>query len=350
MPRDPLGIRRGDERRPRRVGVPWRRFHRPSSRDRVPRPPEVEVVLVVPAVDRRVRPAHVQQREESRGVGGVEVVPGDELPGDLVPAQTWRALPPLGDVRLVGSPGRAVGSAEGLDLVELSGPLRAVERGRRHAAELRRALDEERLHAAHPRGRIEDRQPGRRVDQRRPLSDAGAPGPIGTDRTVRRPTLASSMALAAACPIAMPWRLNALLPIAPSDAARSVESALRSPARPGNGARSGAPRDECGKDVVRRRCDGRVDRRLRARTRLEEIRLMLLRPDRVDGVVDGALHDAQVDLERRRRAAVRRREGASVVAATWFQWDTSLPSVPPGVRRIPRGRRTRPGASRPRPR
>ena len=75
------------------------------SWDRVPRPPEVEVVLVVPAVDRRVRPAQVLQREEPRAVGGVEAVPCDELPGDLVPAQNGCALPPLGDVRLLGRSG-----------------------------------------------------------------------------------------------------------------------------------------------------------------------------------------------------------------------------------------------------
>ena len=132
----------------------------------------------------------VLQREESRGVGGVEVVPGDELPGDFVPTQTGCALPPLGDVRLVAvrvSFRVEPVSAEVLDLVELSRPLRAVERGRWHAAELRRALDEERLHAAHPWGRIEDRLPGRRIDERLPLSDAGVLAPTETARTVRRP-------------------------------------------------------------------------------------------------------------------------------------------------------------------
>ena len=76
-----------------RGGVPVLR----RSWDRVPRPPEVEVVLVVPAVDRRVRPAQVLQREEPRAVGGVETGPGDELRGrprsssDRVrSATTWR--------------------------------------------------------------------------------------------------------------------------------------------------------------------------------------------------------------------------------------------------------------------
>jgi hypothetical protein len=83
--RDPLGIRRGEERRPGRVGIRGEVSILQRSWNRVPRPPEVEVVLVVPAVDRRVRPAQVLQREESRAVGGVEVVPCDELPCDFVP-------------------------------------------------------------------------------------------------------------------------------------------------------------------------------------------------------------------------------------------------------------------------
>ena len=76
------------------VGVGLRRgvavLHR--SWDRVPRPPEVEVVLVVPAVDRRVRAAQVLQREEPRAVGGVETGPCDELPGDFVPARKPASL------------------------------------------------------------------------------------------------------------------------------------------------------------------------------------------------------------------------------------------------------------------
>src|SRR6476646_8111592 len=57
-----------------------------------------------------------------------------------------------------------------------------------------------------------------------------------------RPSFArsSSMALAAACPISTPCRLNELLAIGASDAEYCVESVLSSPARPGNGARSGA--------------------------------------------------------------------------------------------------------------
>ena len=85
--RGPLGIRRGDERRPARVSVRRGVVVLCRSWDGVPRPPEVEVVLVVPAVDRRVRSGQVLQRQEPRAVGGVEVVPCDELAGDLVPAQ-----------------------------------------------------------------------------------------------------------------------------------------------------------------------------------------------------------------------------------------------------------------------
>ncbi len=94
--RDPLGIRRGDERRPGRVGIRGVVSILQRSGNRVPRPPEVVVVLVVPAVDRRVRPAQVLQREEPCAVCGVETGPCDELPGDFVPtrnrvssATTW---------------------------------------------------------------------------------------------------------------------------------------------------------------------------------------------------------------------------------------------------------------------
>ena len=117
--RRPLRIRRGDERRPACVG--GRRsvavLGRPG--DGVPRPPEVEVVLVVPAVDRCVRRAQVLHCEQPGGVGGVEVVPCDELAGHFVPAPGGCALPPLGEVRLIGRPSRARGPAEALDLVEL---------------------------------------------------------------------------------------------------------------------------------------------------------------------------------------------------------------------------------------
>ena len=172
--------------------------------DRVPRPPEVEVVLVVPAVDRRVRPTQVLQREESRGVGGVEVVACDELPGDLVPTQDGCALPPLGLVRLHLSraviPRRAGGSAEGLDLVELSRPLRAVQRGRWHAAELRRALDEERLHAGPPMGSDRGSAPPIALSERHPLSDGRCSRSHWDGPNRPSPTLASSMALAACVP------------------------------------------------------------------------------------------------------------------------------------------------------
>ena len=116
------------------------------------------------------------------------------------------------------------------------------------------------------------------------------------------------MALAAACPTAMPCILKALSAIAPSDASCCVAS-VRQESRTTRERRSfGCGRDEVREHVVRRRCDGGVDRRLRTRTLLEQILAMLLRPDRVDRVVDGALHHAHVDLECGRRTAVRPRE------------------------------------------
>ena len=54
------------------------------------------------------------------------------------------------------------------------------------------------------------------------------------------PSRAASMAAAAACPTATPCFSNEPSWTAPSEAAYVVESVVRSPARPGNGALSGA--------------------------------------------------------------------------------------------------------------
>ena len=71
------------------------------------------------------------------------------------------------------------------------------------------------------------------------MSDAGArrhwDGPNRPS-----PTLASSIALAAACPTAMPCRLKEPLSIASSEAAYSEASVFRSAARLANGTLSGA--------------------------------------------------------------------------------------------------------------
>ncbi len=176
--RRPLRIRRGDEGRPpclcgrRWVAILLR------PRDGVPRPPEVEVILVVPAVDRCVGRAQVLHCEQPGGVGGVEVVPCDELAGHLVPAPGGCALPPLGEVRLIVRPSRARGPAEACDLVELLRLGGAVECGWRNTTELRRALDQERLHPAHPWGRVEDRLSSRRVDERLPVPRVGVRHPL----------------------------------------------------------------------------------------------------------------------------------------------------------------------------
>ena len=108
----------------------------------------------------------------------------------------------------------------------------------------------------------------------------------------------------------MPCLLKALSSIAPSDAAYAVDERAQESRATGERRSLGCGRDELGEHVVRRRCDGSVDRRLRAGAPLEQIRPMLLRPDRVDRVVHGALHHAHVDLERGWRTAVRRRERA----------------------------------------
>ena len=199
----------------RRVAV----LRRPA--DRVQRPPEVEVVLVVPGVDRRVGRRQVLHREETGAVGGVEVIPCDELAGDVVPARDGVALPPLGDVRLLvraGGAGRPAASPlTSLKSVRLCG---AVERGWTSGAELRRALHQERLHAADPRGRVV----APRAAEARPVSRARCSAPTETARTVHRPVLASIMACAAAVPAAIPMSLNGESGIAFFDALYCVSS------------------------------------------------------------------------------------------------------------------------------
>ena len=180
MPGRVVGVGRRDERRPRRVGrsirVALRRLPRPA--DRLKRPPEVEVVLVVPAVDRRVRAAQVHHREETRTVGGVEVVSCDEVSRDRAPAHDGVALP---EDRVVRLGRRAVVehlavAAERLDLVELCRVGGARQGAGAGAAELRRALHEERLDAAHPRSRVLHHRPVRR--HRVPVPDGRVRHPL----------------------------------------------------------------------------------------------------------------------------------------------------------------------------
>jgi hypothetical protein len=67
VPRRMFRVRRGEERRPG-----W---------DRIPRPPEVPEVLVVPAVDGRVRAGQVHHRKQACAVGHVDRAPFDEIRG-----------------------------------------------------------------------------------------------------------------------------------------------------------------------------------------------------------------------------------------------------------------------------
>src|SRR5262249_46412892 len=97
-------------------------------------------------------------QEASTG-GDVEVASCDEVASNGVPAHDGCALPPLGDIGLLIGAGRAGRPTECLDLVEVSRPLRAVERWGASAAELRRALHQERLHPTDPWSRVEDRLP-----------------------------------------------------------------------------------------------------------------------------------------------------------------------------------------------
>ena len=269
MPRDPLGIRRVDERRPGRVGI--RRgvsvlrargiaFHgRQKSKWYL----SFQQLIAASA------PAMFSSARSRALSAALRSVAGDELPGDFAPAQTWRALPPLGDVRLVGGPGRAVDSAQELDLVELSGLLRAVSAG---GGTLRNCDELWMKNGFTPPTHGVGSRIGSPVGGL--ISGCQCPTPVsgthwdGPNRP--SPALESSMALAAACPIGMPCLLKALLPIAASDAAYCVARAAQESRATGERRSFGCGRDEVGQDVVRSRCDGSVDRRLRSRTPLEQ--------------------------------------------------------------------------------
>ena len=147
--------RRGEQRLPVRIGHGRRVAVGARLPDRRAGPPEVPVVLVVPAADRRVGRSEVDDRVEARLVGRVEAEPRCELvTGELVPERDRRELPEHRGRGLVRRAGRAVDGTERLHLVEvlLIGTTR--ERVRPVRPELRRALDEERLLVRDPRVRI----------------------------------------------------------------------------------------------------------------------------------------------------------------------------------------------------
>ena len=106
----------------------------------------------------------------------------------------------------------------------------------------------------------------------------------------------------------MPCVLKAPLAIASSDVSRSVASVARSPARPGNGTIAGVVETRSESTsyaavATAASTDAFAPTRFSSR-----YGSMLLRADRVDGVVHGALDHAHVDLECRRRTPVRPRE------------------------------------------
>ena len=100
--------RGGEQRRPGRVGLRARVAVHLGLADRGDRPPEVPVVLVVPAADRPVGAGEVGHREEPGGADDVEPAADDHVPQDPVPERRAVVLPPDRSVRLVGRPDRKV--------------------------------------------------------------------------------------------------------------------------------------------------------------------------------------------------------------------------------------------------
>ena len=252
--------------------------------------------------------AHVLQREEPGAVGGVETGPCDELPSDFVPAEHGSALPPPGDVRLLGGPGRAGGPAQALDLVELRRPLLAAEGGRWRRAELRGALDEERPHVARPRGRVEHWCSGR-GQQWLPVPGRGVRHPR---RRPEPPVALSRVEHCLGCCVSHRDALaleRVVVDRVERGRVRGGERAQECRAT-GEGRPLRCRRDQLREHVVGSRRDRSVDRRPRTGASVEHIWTMLLRPDGVDRVVDRPLHHAHVDRECRWSAAVRPRKRA----------------------------------------
>jgi hypothetical protein len=79
-----VGVGRRQQRRPGRVRLGRRVPVQVGVSDRRPRPPEVEVVLVVPAVDRRIRAAQVHHREQKGTVGDNKFVSLSSVGGPAV--------------------------------------------------------------------------------------------------------------------------------------------------------------------------------------------------------------------------------------------------------------------------
>src|SRR5262245_60206805 len=122
----------------------------------MPRPPEIPVVLVVPAVDRRVSGAQVHHREQEGAVADIGCILINEISGDSIPQHVAGTRPEPRDVRLLRCASRTVERAEHLDLVKILSVRIAIQCIRAIGTELRRTLNQERLHVRHPWGWIEN--------------------------------------------------------------------------------------------------------------------------------------------------------------------------------------------------
>ena len=162
-------------------------------------PPEVEVVLVVPAVDRGVCAGQIQHREQERAVSEIDAVAGSSTRSRATSLHNTAGPPALCQQMALcvwsecagrRGPHDAV-AAEGLDLVEVRRVRVAGERVRAGGTELRGALQQERLDPADPGRGVEDRHLAWRptvAASNRPRCD----GPTAMGRSVRHPAVRSS--------------------------------------------------------------------------------------------------------------------------------------------------------------
>ena len=144
------------------------------------------------------------------------------------------------------------------------------------------------------------------------------------------PWRAAIIASAAAFPASMPCALNGPSGIAAERARTACSEVLQQPPGPGRDA-SRARSTRCSRARGSRGRRRRPPSRPRAETPRQQIRPVMLRPDRVDRVVDGALDHRHVDLGRRRCPARGPGSPMSVLTAISFQSSTmSGPASGPG--------------------
>ena len=266
--------------------------------DRVGRPPEVPVVLVVPAADRRVRLGEADLGEQACIVGRAEPVALRKRALEPAPEEQRRGLPEDRRAGLIRRSHGARERADRFDLVEILGVLLAREIVRPLRAEHLHVGNEERLHVADPRCGVGSRQ--RRGHP--PHAGRGA-----EDERERRGRIA---AVVRACrehgSCGCFSGCDATVLRGACGHGRKCGGVLRSERCKCGGL---ACRDDREEHAVRRGGDGGICRVPRVHCRSDQVRLVAT-DDAVDGVVHRSLHHR--GAEHRRMSSRVRRENRRI--------------------------------------